>query len=155
MSWEAIGAIGEVLGAVAVFCSLVYLAVQIKGQNRESRALAIHEISEAFRNSVAVFSQPELSVAFAKSEAGEEVSDAERVQLNAAAQLLLRVWEEAYHQHQSKRLDTSVWTVIESQYQVFLATNALSHSWHLRKQNYDEDFRHYVEFLPKQEYVFK
>jgi hypothetical protein len=35
MNWDAIGAIGEIAGAVAVFGSLVYLAIQIKGQNIE------------------------------------------------------------------------------------------------------------------------
>jgi hypothetical protein len=30
MNWEAIGALGEILGALAVFGTLVYLAIQIK-----------------------------------------------------------------------------------------------------------------------------
>ena len=35
MNWEAIGATGEVVGAVAVFATLVYLAIQIR-QNTAS-----------------------------------------------------------------------------------------------------------------------
>ena len=34
MNWEAIGAIGETLGAVGVIATLVYLAVQIRDSNR-------------------------------------------------------------------------------------------------------------------------
>ena len=34
MNWDAIGAVGEILGALAVFISLVYLAVQVR-QNRD------------------------------------------------------------------------------------------------------------------------
>ena len=34
MNWEAIGAIGEVLGALAVIGSLVYLALQIRANSR-------------------------------------------------------------------------------------------------------------------------
>ena len=30
MNWEAIGAVGEILGALAVFASLIYLARQIR-----------------------------------------------------------------------------------------------------------------------------
>ena len=37
MNWDAIGAVGEILGAMAVFLSLVYLASQIRAQNREYR----------------------------------------------------------------------------------------------------------------------
>ena len=35
MNWEALGAIGEIIGAVAVLATLYYLAAQIKMQNRE------------------------------------------------------------------------------------------------------------------------
>ena len=34
MNWEAIGAIGEILGAAAVFASLIYLAIQIKSSSK-------------------------------------------------------------------------------------------------------------------------
>jgi hypothetical protein len=34
MNWEAIGAIGEVAGAIAVFATLVYLAIQIRQNNK-------------------------------------------------------------------------------------------------------------------------
>ena len=37
MNWDAVGAIGEILGAIAVFCSLLYLAVQIKTSNTIAR----------------------------------------------------------------------------------------------------------------------
>ena len=33
MNWEAIGAIGEIVGALAVLATLYYLAIQIKMQN--------------------------------------------------------------------------------------------------------------------------
>jgi hypothetical protein len=36
MNWEAIGAIGEILGAVAVVATLGYLATQIKQSRRET-----------------------------------------------------------------------------------------------------------------------
>jgi hypothetical protein len=34
MNWEAIGAIGEVLGAIGVICTLLYLTVQIRQNTR-------------------------------------------------------------------------------------------------------------------------
>ena len=39
MNWEAIGAIGEIVGAAAVFLTLIYLALQIR-QNTSSVRLA-------------------------------------------------------------------------------------------------------------------
>ena len=37
MNWDAIGATGEVLGAVAVFVTLMYLAIQVRHARDESR----------------------------------------------------------------------------------------------------------------------
>jgi hypothetical protein len=38
MNWDAIGAIGEILGAIAVFASLIYLAIQIRNSTKQFRA---------------------------------------------------------------------------------------------------------------------
>lgn len=48
MSWDALGAIGEILGAVAVFLTLLYLAIQIKQTNRMARFETTREIMGQF-----------------------------------------------------------------------------------------------------------
>jgi len=45
MNWDAIGAVSEIVGAAAVVISLMYLAVQIRNQNAESKAGAMRDIS--------------------------------------------------------------------------------------------------------------
>ena len=40
MNWEAIGAVGEVLGAVGVIATLGYLAVQIRQNTRTVKSSA-------------------------------------------------------------------------------------------------------------------
>jgi heme/copper-type cytochrome/quinol oxidase subunit 1 len=42
MNWEMISAVGQMLGAIGVIISLVYLAVQIRNQKTESRRAAIN-----------------------------------------------------------------------------------------------------------------
>ena len=49
MNWDAIGAVGEIVGAMAVVVSLVYLGSQIRVQNRESRLAAMHDVSIGYR----------------------------------------------------------------------------------------------------------
>ena len=44
MSWDAIGAIGEVVGAIAVVISLLYLASQIRTSNKTARQSANQEL---------------------------------------------------------------------------------------------------------------
>ena len=38
MNWEMINAVGQMLGAVGVIISIVYLAAQIRNQNKEKPA---------------------------------------------------------------------------------------------------------------------
>ncbi len=50
MNWEAIGAIGQVAGAMAVFATLLYLAIQIRRTNELSRFSATKEIMNQFND---------------------------------------------------------------------------------------------------------
>ena len=62
MNWDAIGAIGEILGATAVLVSLIYLSIQIRHNSRQveeqTRALnadsvtAIETAHSNFRRSI-------------------------------------------------------------------------------------------------------
>lgn len=67
MNWEAIGAGGEVFGALGVMVTLIYLATQIRVQNRESRIASVHEISEGYRQLVAEMINPNLSEVWVKA----------------------------------------------------------------------------------------
>jgi hypothetical protein len=46
MNWEAIGAIGEVVGALAVIATLLYLAVQIRQNTKAIRSTTLTAITE-------------------------------------------------------------------------------------------------------------
>ena len=50
MNWEAIGAIGEIVGAVAVIATLIYLAQQIKQQNASAKISMYESVVEGFNN---------------------------------------------------------------------------------------------------------
>ena len=45
MNWEAIIAVAEVIGAIAVVLSLIYVAIQIKQNTAASRAQSINQIN--------------------------------------------------------------------------------------------------------------
>ena len=44
MNWEAIGAIGEIVGAIAVVGSLIYLATQIHVSNLAAKQATMQEL---------------------------------------------------------------------------------------------------------------
>ncbi len=50
MIWDAIGAVGEIVGAAGVIISLIYLAVQIKNQNIQSQLTAENEMTSQWND---------------------------------------------------------------------------------------------------------
>ena len=61
MNWEAIGAVGETVGAAAVFLTLAYLALQIRQNTKATQASAVDSsITEVNRIRQAVFESEEL-----------------------------------------------------------------------------------------------
>ena len=49
MNWEAIGAVGETVGALAVLVTLVYLAVQIRQNTKAVQAAAVDSTTSHVR----------------------------------------------------------------------------------------------------------
>ncbi len=82
MNWDAIGAIGELLSAIAVLVTLVYLAVQVRYSRdllEENRKLALSQVYQGranFRRAVhSEFGSPEVSKIAAKITQGDGPSD--------------------------------------------------------------------------------
>lgn len=112
MNWEAIGAIGETVGAVAVIATLFYLAVQIRQNNRNVeeniRRLRLDagvSTIESFSRYRAYLCQADLAAIHLKGMTDYvALSDVERVQfgammdelLYAYSTLQMRVRENAY-----------------------------------------------------------
>ena len=62
MNWNAIGAVGEILGAIAVVATLFYLAGQIKHANRESQSNVAWAITNALNQFAGrITSSPEVA----------------------------------------------------------------------------------------------
>jgi hypothetical protein len=62
MNWEAIGAIGEIVGALAVFGTLAYLAVQIKQVKSDLHLSSYREANRIFNDVTgSVVNSPELA----------------------------------------------------------------------------------------------
>ena len=145
MNWEAIGAIGEIIGASAVIASLAYLAIQIRNQNVESRVASIHDVLAGFRTEIAAFRNPELAGLLSKGSANfEALSDTEKIQFVAMIQGPLRFWEEAYYQHKANRLSEQLWSGIHAQMRDFISTNGIQKVWNLREHTFSDEFRDYV-----------
>ena len=86
MNWEAIGAIGEVVGAMAVIFTLVFLAIQIRSNTNAIRANAQYDIQTRLSDiSFQIGYSPENSAIWSKildeklSEADLSITELEQV----------------------------------------------------------------------------
>lgn len=157
MNWDAIGAMGEMIGAGAVVISLIYLASQIRSQVEETRIAGMHAVSAGFRDAISSLADnPHVAEIWIKSNRNpRSLSDEELVQMFAIAQRNFRVWEEAFGLYQKGRLDNEVFESITKQYASFLAHRGFAHVWAFRCEFYDEGFRNFVERLPASRYRFR
>ena len=63
MNWDAIGAVGEVVGAVAVVVTLVYLTIQLRQNTRTMKLSTHHETKTAYNAlHIAFGSDPGVSI---------------------------------------------------------------------------------------------
>ena len=101
MNWEAIGAVGEILGAIAVVVTLLYLARQTKASGRAtvsaSRSASAVAISELDRD---VARDPELARIYLKSTQIDmaDYDDLEWVRFTTLARSFIGLIEEQYIQ---------------------------------------------------------
>ena len=111
MNWEAIGAVGEILGATAVFVTLVYLAVQIRQNTQAVRASALDaSVTSVTSIRQTVLESAELSSIFQSGLDDPNVLDeAERTRFRMLMQNVLWSFWNVYAQAEYANLSAGVW----------------------------------------------
>lgn len=156
MNWEAIGAVGEIVGALAVVVSLAYLAVQIRVQNKETRFSAMHDISVGYRDSMANFADETIATLVDKAITDyDSLTQIESIQIIAVVGRILRVWEEAFIQHEAGRLEERTWESMLKQFHGYMSLIPFEKVWEIRREYFDPEFSRFVDGLKKTEYRFK
>jgi hypothetical protein len=132
MEWQALQAGAEIVAAIGVVVSLVYLAVQVR-QNTRSNAAAANQ--DLLANYVALLSfswqSPSGSHLFAHALQGSwtELSSEEQAAGRQFWVSALRLFEHAYLQHQAGLLPREVWRGWEHQLLLSAATQGFASTW--------------------------
>lgn len=156
MNWDAIGAVGELVGATAVVISLLYLAIQIRAQTKQASLTAMHDVAVGFRDAISMLSDTQMAGVYVKSfETFDSLEDHELFQTMVTSQQLLRVWEEAFYLHLDGRLDDRYWAGMNRQYLSFMSGPAMKHTWKLRREYYGDEFKKMVDEGPRTEYRYR
>ena len=150
MDWDAIGAIGEIVGAVAVVASLVYLATQIRTQIRESRLAASRELTANLIETYSALQTPQMADIWARgSKNYDALTESEKIQILAFFQRYFRALENAFHQASDGLLNQQVWDGIARHIGGVMSTEAAQRIWSVRKDNYSENFQEFIESIER------
>lgn len=142
MDWEAIGAIGEVLGALAVVATLMYLAVQVRHAAAVAKATTQQSAAQMSVDSMALSLDSQiLSSASRKATAGEELTPEELSNYIRWVWVRMRVAENAYYQYRQGLLDPEAWRGFSITIIAHLGPGAVAERhWELVSLSYTESF---------------
>lgn len=104
--WNALGAIGEIVGAIAVLATLGYLSVQIRMSTKTQRAQTHQQIADARRENLTMLLEiPGLDDAVRKAHSGEEMSVKDKRLLRQFTVIVARHHENELYQHSVGMID--------------------------------------------------
>lgn len=117
-NWEAIGAIGEILGALAVVASLVYVANQTKANSKALRSNASAQQMGTFIEIVKTgFENPEVAEFMTKlrnTASLAELTDIEMTRATAYFAMSLKALENNYLEWRSGNLPEAEWEAVDN-----------------------------------------
>ena len=146
MNWDAIGAVAELLGAIGVIASLVYLAGQIRhsreqmSQNtRAVRAGTYQQFQDQLRGTMMqALSVPSLEgVVFRGMSDPETLSEEEAGRFSWWLIGVFMIYENAHYQYRMGLLDEDRWQIHRRDLQILLGTQGIRQWWETRS--------HYIE----------
>ncbi len=123
MNWEAIGAIGEIAGAIAVVVTLVYFAMQLRQYATGLRSATFHTTMQEFNQINVAQLDPTLADLFDRglNDPGS-LTSTENYQFVWIVRVYVNIWENMYQQYLQGACPESYWLPYARQAKVLLAT---------------------------------
>ena len=154
INWDAVGAIGELIAAVAVIFTLAYLAVQTRQTKLHAITQTSYASASALRDELMVFIDPPvLSQALLKSyrEPGA-LTDVENLNMDAWMQLSMHMRESEYFEWRRGTLSDDRWNALKEIIKLNLAAGWSRNWWQTHgKQTKTREFSDYVDGLVQNE----
>jgi hypothetical protein len=148
MNWDAIGAIGEVIGAAAVVISLVYLATQIRQSTKTARATTRNAIAEATQSLLwDLIESQGMAEIIVKHVSGKPLDQVEALRLQARAHRDMRHWENIYYQVRAGLLSDDEWVAFRKYLFALFSVEAYREYWKHEGELYSDIFRDEIDTI--------
>ena len=149
MNWEAVGAIGEILGAAGVIGSLVFVGWQLLQNTHALRTATSHSHMEIYTSlSVRIAENRELATLWSLGLTDlSSLDDVDRIRFISFASSAFRYYETSYVQHSKGNLDDELWYNVEKQLRDMTTAPGIRSWWELRRHWHSARFGSLVDSL--------
>lgn len=146
MNWSALDAIAQLVGAVAVVVSLLYVAAQVKASTRQARHDAGRDLAARVSDvSLTVAADPELGRLLVQGGADPEaLSPGDQARFRGLMNSLFRGLEQQYLLYREGSLDGESWAAVERMIRDWMALPGVQTYFRDRGQWYTTGFLEYV-----------
>ena len=148
LDWTVVGAVGEILGAIGVIASLVYLAGSVRSSAIASKQAAAQSVLRQLN---------ELLYGMAFEPGGAEIwgrgnqgfshlkTDEERIKLSTMMLVLFRLYEEAFYFWKDGAVDEWAWRSVGGPLGHVMGTPGFRDWWEVRGEWFSAEFREHLE----------
>ena len=150
MDWNFAAVIAQIVGTLAVVISVLYLALQIRAQIRESRLNATRELAKDFRDLLAdVGRDEELFSLFRRSlKDYDGLSDDDRSRIHMCFYLrIFGLHEQIYLHFRHKNIDKLFLISMQNRFADIVQTPGFRAWWRRNGDAYTVEFQDYVQTL--------
>lgn len=131
MNWDALGALGQALGTLLVFVTLIYLAVQTRSLKKQSEAEARYAFVDAIADINLVIAQDkEVASVWRRGLESPEALDAdELMQFLMLIGQCTNLWSVMHQLYEEKLLPEHSWTIVRNDIASILGSNGGKYFW--------------------------
>ena len=149
MNWEAISTIGQIVGALAVVVSLIYLATEVRSSAHATREATMRSVSDRYTRLIHELSgHPELRDLYYRGIRDlDSLKGADLVGFSAVMVEAFRLYEEIYYRQSEGQLGPRLWRGFEASMRDLDGYPGIQAWWRLRSYWFSEQFAKHVDQL--------
>ncbi len=147
MNWEAIGAVGELLGAIGVILTLLYLATQIRQNTMSNRQAALQTISVQNAEWLSLIIQDEdVARIFRTGQRDvDSLENEDSVRYGMLMTQFCRVFDAQYHQYMNGALVEDMWVSSVRSIISVMTRNGAKVWWSRFGNQFSDPFQEFME----------
>jgi hypothetical protein len=149
MNWEMLSALGQLVAAVGVIPSLIYLAIQIREQNKERRRAGINVLTAQWGDLVrSAQESADFSAVFLEGmRSFDKLDPVGKLRFSAFFTRFTRNCEAMFIYYRDGALDKALWGEVERTISDYFAYPGVKEWWATRKHWLTDEFRAVVEAI--------